>query len=521
MLFTDPVYLFLVLPAACLLFYAVTPRLGATSGMCVLLSVSLLFYSSWGIRYLVVLIISFSVNYAAACGMLLLPDAVPHRRLILWLGQIYNFGSLIWFKYPLRQFILAGTMQHYSMVQIAIPIGISFYTFQQAMFLVDAYHREGGTVAYLGDMQSIAGKIRGYLRHAFFVCFFPHLVIGPIVYLREFQPQIATSLFGHFRRINVEVGIAFVIMGLFKKMVLADHLAAIADGVFDSRLGHLTAGPPMAGAWLGILAYYLQLYFDFSGYSDLALGSARMLGIRFPINFFSPLKAIGIVDHYRRWHITLTRVIAQFVYLPLSLRASRWAAAWRLSGCSSKLIIWWIPLIINLELIALWHGARTTFLVFGLAHGLWYAAEISIRSTAAFKRLARSTSHWTRGIIGRGIFLFLMPLTLALFHAETLADFAKLLPTLFGMGFRGAVPDMKSVLLVLCAGFIVAFLPNSVQLLQRYRPGIVTYSSKEYGFASLPLRWRPDWKWTVLMAALLLSSIYFMARQPPFLYLDF
>jgi alginate O-acetyltransferase complex protein AlgI len=522
MLFTDPVYLFLFLPVACLLFYAATPRLGSSAGIFILLVLSLLFYSSWGMRYLAILTCSFSINYAAACAMLLLSDTTSSRRGILWLGQIYNFGALIWFKYRLQQFVFTGTAPQDSLLHIAIPIGISFYTFQQAMFLLDVYHRDESTVAYLGDLRSAAGKLRGYLRHAFFVCFFPHLVIGPIVYLSEFQPQISGQRFGRLRRINLEVGVALVIMGLFKKLVLADHLAGIVDGVFGSEARPLAADSlPTATAWLGILAYYLQLYFDFSGYSDLALGSARMLGIRFPINFFSPLKANGIIDHYRRWHITLTRVVARFVYLPLSLQAARWAANRHWSGPAVKLITLWIPLVVNLEIIALWHGARVTFLVFGFAHGIWYATETSIRSSQAFKRWTRTTPELIRGILGRAIFLSLMPLTLALFRSVTVADFAKLTQTLIGKNFRGGNPGIMNISLIFLAGLIAAILPNSMQLLRSFRPGIVTYASKEYRIPGLMLRWRPDWIWGLAMAAMLFASVYFMSRQPPFLYLDF
>jgi alginate O-acetyltransferase complex protein AlgI len=521
MLLTDPVFLFLLLPLACGLFYFLTPRFGSSVGCALLLALSLLFYWTWGTFYLAVLTLSFTVNFAAACFILARPaEQTSVRRAALWLGQLYNFGTLIWFKYRFLAILFSAAHQRYSLIDAAIPIGISFYTFQQAILLVDAYHGDPSVVAYMGDMRTLWGKSRGYLRHAFFVSFFPHLVIGPIVYLSEFQPQVQSPEFGRAKRVNLEVGAALIILGLFKKMVIADHLAPIADGLFgtDPRVpldGHI----PMAVAWLGTAAYYAQLYFDFSGYSDLALGSARMLGIRFPINFYSPLKAVGIIDHYRRWHITLTRVIARFIYTPMSLMGARFAAGLGWRAIPTKFAAIWLPLLINFEVIALWHGARLTFVAFGLVHGVWYVAETATRSSRAFKAWSRNTSDTTRGVLGRALFLFLMPLTLALFRSATFSDFVFVLKSLFS--FDGGVPSLKVAAEVLAAGAIAGLLPNSMQLLARYRPGIATYASKEYTPARLRLRWRPDWTWTILLAGMLIACLYYMARQPPFLYLDF
>lgn len=521
MLFTDPVFLFLLLPLACALFYWATPRFGSSAGCALLLGISLLFYSTWGTRYLVLLILSLTANFIAACAILSLPDAkAGFRRAALYLGQLYNFATLIWFKY--RFFLLSfGETEHkYTLIDAAIPIGISFYTFQQAIFLSDAHRREGSVAAYLGDMRTICGKLRGYLRHAFFVAFFPHLVMGPIVYLKEFQPQIESTDFGRAKRVNLEAGAALIIIGLFKKMVIADHLRPLADDVFAAgSLAPFHVPLPAAAAWLGIFAYYAQLYFDFSGYSDLALGTARMLGIRFPVNFYSPLKAVGIIDFYRRWHITLTRVIARFVYMPLSLRGTRLTAGMRRRRSAAKIASLWIPLLINFEVIALWHGARLTFVVFGLFHGTWYLAETEVRAGGPFKAWRSRTSDGTRGMLGRAIFLLLMPLTFALFRCATLPDFLNLLRDAFS--FHGGTPVLKNAAEVLAALAIIGLFPNSMQLLARYRPGIATYANKDYTPGWLQLRWRPDWMWTVLMTGALMASLYYMARQPPFLYLGF
>jgi alginate O-acetyltransferase complex protein AlgI len=521
MLFTDPVFLFLLLPVACCLFYFISPRFGSSAGCAILLILSLLFYWTWGTHYLAVLSLSFTANFIAACTILVTPiEQRSIRRTALWLGQFYNFGTLVWFKYRFLVLLFSGAQQHYSFIDVAIPIGISFYTFQQAILLVDAYHYDSSVVAYLGDMHTFRGKLRGYLRHAFFVSFFPHLLIGPIVYLSEFQPQVQSPEFGRANRVNLEVGAALIIMGLFKKMLIADHLAPMADGLFGTDLGApLAAHIPTAVAWSGTVAYYLQLYFDFSGYSDLALGSARMFGIRFPINFFSPLKAVGIVDHYRRWHITLTRAIARFIYTPMSLFGARLATGSGWPAAPSKILAIWLPLVINFEVIALWHGARLTFVVFGLIHGFWYVAETTARSGGPFRAWRKRTSDTTRALLGRILFLFLMPLTLALFRSATFYDFLHVLKCLFG--FEAGAPPLKEAIELLAACAIAGLMPNTMQLLAHYRAGIVTYASKEYTPRSLRMRWRPDRNWTIAMAGMLIACIYYMARQPPFLYLDF
>ena len=519
MLFTDPVFLLLLLPLACVLFYSVTPRFGASAGFGLLLVVSLLFYWAWGTFYLILLVLSFTANFISACALLRIADERRNaRRAALTLGLLYNFGTLIWFKYRFF-FISLGGGASYSLVDVAIPIGISFYTFQQAIFLVDAYHRDEAVVAYLGDMGTVWGKLRGYVHHAFFVAFFPHLVIGPIVYLREFQPQIETANFGRVKRANLEVGIALIILGMFKKVVLADNLGPVADKLFAAIDVNLHV--PMAVAWVGTLAYYTQLYFDFSGYADMALGCARVLGIRFPMNFYSPLQAVGIVDFYRRWHITLTRVIARFMYTPLSVTGTRFAMAHRWPKWPSRAISLWLPLLLNFEVIALWHGARYTFVLFGLIHGIWYVVETEIRAGKTFKAWRKKTSDRLRGFLGRAIFFVLMSICFGLFRSTSLGGFRRLLGDMFTPSLslpHALAGDGGKVALGLA---IVWLLPNSMAFLERFRPGIATYDNKDYTPSGLRLRWRPDWLWSVVLVAMLLGALYSIARQPPFLYMGF
>jgi hypothetical protein len=184
-----------------------------------------------------------------------------------------------------------------------------------------------------------------------------------------------------------------------------------------------------------------------------------------------------------------------------------------------KIVSVWIPLLINFEVIALWHGARQTFIVFGLVHGVWYAAETATRSSRVFKAWCAKTSVTSRAILGRLLFLLLMPVTFALFRSATLPNFMILLRSL--IGFDAGVVQTKDALEVLAAVGIAGLLPNSMQLVARYRAGFSTYTNRNYTPLPLRLHWRPNWLWTIPMSGMLLTSLYYMSRQPPFLYLGF
>jgi alginate O-acetyltransferase complex protein AlgI len=331
------------------------------------------------------------------------PDDKPYRRYALWLGLAYDFAVLVWFKYRLA--FAPGAPLPFAALSPAIPVGISFYTFQQAVLLIDAYNRDASVVAFFGRLGSLREKARGFLNHAFFVSFFAHVLIGPIVYLEEFQPQIASRTFGRLRRRDLEVGLTLIAIGLFKKFIMADRLARIADPVFAAAAaGHGVHGNlTTAAALAGTAAFYMQLYFDFSGYTDMALGLARLFGIRFPMNFYSPLKAVGIMDYYRRWHMTLTRAIARFFYTPLALAGTRFAARRKIKGLPARMAGQWLPLLINFQAIALWHGARLTFVLFGLFHGVWYVCETEMSRLPAYRRWRERSSERTRLSVGRGL----------------------------------------------------------------------------------------------------------------------
>ena len=494
MIFSDPSFLFAVLPVTMLLFYGLTARLGTTWGLGVLFISSVIIYLRWGERNVAILLSSVAANFVALC--IIVPDnGQPGARVsALYLGLAYNLLTLIWFKYNfVRVWLTSDTAP--VLADIGIPIGISFYTFQQASVLVDAYNREPSVARFVGDLRTIASKLRGFVRYGFFVTFFPHMIIGPIAYMHEIEPQIAGARFGKFRAIDVSVGLMLIGFGLFKKLVLADNLAQFADPVF-AQAAQGGSIDPVSG-WLGILAYYTQLYFDFSGYSDMALGLARLFGVTFPINFFSPLKAVGIVDFYRRWHMTLTRVISRFLFSPLSLAGTRYAARHHWRKTPAKMIRLWLPLFLNFEVIGLWHGATWTFVLFGAVHGAWYVIETEVRTTRTWKSWKKYSSPKLRRAIGRVGFLVPMALTFAIFRSSSLEAFRHLLlaVTWPDASLPRITPTLEAAAWVGVGLAIIHLLPNSIELMRRYRPGILTYENEQYGF---DVRWRPDWRWAAI-----------------------
>src|SRR3954451_20065495 len=293
MLFSSYAFLFQFLPAVVLAF-AAARRWSPRCGILVLAFASLIFYGAWKPAYLLLLLASIGGNFWLGLRM----EDASRRRRIGTLGVVLHLALLAFFKYT--NFILdsvsalSGTPLPF--VDVVLPLGISFFTFQQ--------------IAYLVDVMRGAKVERDIISYTLFVSFFPHLIAGPLVHHAEMIPQFKR---GRTRRSSVLAarGLAIFAAGLFKKVVIADNLAQFVTPVFS----HLDAGGGVSTewAWLSTLAYTLQIYFDFSGYSDMAVGLALLFGIRLPVNFRSPYKATSIIEFWRRWHITLSRFLRDYL----------------------------------------------------------------------------------------------------------------------------------------------------------------------------------------------------------------
>jgi len=532
MLFNSYVFIFAFLPLV-LAGYAWARRRGDRRWVIAWLVIaSLFYYAWWKPEFLLLLLLSVSVN--AVFGKLLCNGRLSRRAsgVALAAGIVFNLGLLGYFKYAmfftqnLNDLFGAGL----TVPKIILPIGISFITFQKIAFLVDA-HR---------------GLVRNFSlqSYALFVTFFPQLIAGPIVHHAEMMPQFEKKPADNAFAADLAVGLSIFCVGLFKKVVVADSLAVYADAGY----GMLKAGQPMdfMSAWITVLAYCFQLYYDFSGYSDMAVGLGRMFGIRLPVNFHSPYKAASIVDFWRRWHMTLSRFLRDYLYIPLGgNRVGRVRQAANLA--------------IVMLLGGLWHGANWTFVVWGGVHG------VLLGINHAWNQLAVSRWRVFASLPVRLVFVALTFLAVTLawvpFRADTLADAGRMMAALFptgGSGLAGVkasvdhfmlaqtaifkdlgdfgfwfkarelwpnvlpqdfLAEQKPVGLLLCGAAMATFLlPNTSQIFGRFEPVLGLTEAQLAHRASLT---RLDWKVAFVVSGMFVFSVLQLSRVSPFLYFQF
>lgn len=503
----SPMFLFLFLPIFLTVFHFGGRKWGETGALVLILIGSFVFAQTQGGWFLALFSASLLFNLLVIKKLIGI-DRKDGAKL-LFFAVCINLFSLAIFKYSGLLSRVPQLGMEFRKLETLIPITISFLTFQRLTALVDAP----------ANRQDLLGW-RGALRFGAFASFFPNLLIGPIAYLQEILPQYRRSDFGRIRAINLAVGLTLIAIGLFKKVFVADQIgAAFVNPVWSS----ISDNNPVTtiDAMLALVGYFVQLYFDFSGYSDVAIGIGRLFGIILPTNFFSPFRAVGIIDFYRRWHIALTRVISRFLFTPLSIMGTRFTArrGWR--GLSRQAVSLWAPLVVNFLVIGIWHDAKPTFVLFGLIHGVWYAAESEARGSKWWKSFRKRRSDRFRAIAGRALTLPLLMLTFSLFRAPNLGYFREMLGAFVpGRGGEIAVTVTSLPMLALLAGayFVVIFLPNSHELLGRYRPGILTYRVPSYTLPMCALRWRPTLGWGVFMIVLLGIGFYALPQAAPFSY---
>lgn len=520
MALTDPGLLFVFVPLFLILFAFANMIAGARASQLILVLASVMLAATHGLPFLAIMLASAIINYGVT-QMILSTDKAKHGRL-LFAGIGFNILLLILFKYGIWLQWLGGIGDLAMQLAVLLPTTLSFLSFQRSVGLLDASVDKdeiGHGLRARHPRDSTASPIRdGFLRYFSFAALFPNLVMGPIIYLSEILPQFRHPDFGKIKRINLLIGVTLVAIGLFKKLVIADPLGvALVDPIF----ARLAAGEDVSflHGMLAITSWYAQLYFDFSGYSDIAIGLARMFGIRLPMNFNSPLRATGIIDFYKRWHITLTRVISRFLFTPLSLRGTRYAFRHKIGKWPTKAISLWLPLLVNFIIIGLWHGPKNTYLLFGLIHGFWYIAETEVRATKRWKAFRKTKSDRFRLLAGIMITAGPLMLTFALFRAGSVAEFGALLNSLtsFGPSNADPVPPVHYARLGL-ALTLIAFAPNAYELLVKYRPAIRSYVVPSSTLRLMALRWRPNLVWAVFVALIALAAMDKLARPAPFIY---
>ncbi|MEM5571002.1 MBOAT family protein [Aliarcobacter butzleri] len=340
MLFNSYEFIFIFLPVMFVVYFYLNSKRLILGAKIWLVVGSLFFYSYWNVIYLPLILLSIFVNYGVGLSLVNHEKIRISSKTILSFGILFNLGLLGYFKYTdffLDNFNgIFGT--NIPLPHIILPLGISFFTFTQIAFLVDAYKQEA--------------KEYSLINYMLFVTYFPHLLAGPILHHKEMMPQFASKYNWVKNYRNIALGLFIFSIGLFKKVVIADTFAVWANAGFDTA-----TTLNLIEAWATSLSYTFQLYFDFSGYTDMAIGISLMFNIKLPINFNSPYKALSIQDFWRRWHMTLSRFLRDYLYIPLG-------------GNRKGNIRTYVNLVTTFLLGGLWHGAGWTFIIWGLLHGI-------------------------------------------------------------------------------------------------------------------------------------------------------
>ncbi len=518
MLFNSHAFIFLFLPVALLVFFQLG-RVSAKLAAGWLAAASLFFYGWWSPAYVALLLASVLFNYGMGLVIVRAVEAGDARRgkRILALAVTADLLLLAYYKYA--NFFLdnvniaLGTSA--SLGTIILPLGISFFTFTQIAFLVDAWQ----------------GKAREYsfVHYGLFVTWFPHLIAGPILHHREMMPQFGQPATYRPDYDNIAAGLTIFVIGLFKKVVIADGVAAYVAPVFDA---------PQAGqvltfleAWCGALAYTFQLYFDFSGYSDMAVGLSLMFGIRLPVNFHSPYKAANIIEFWRRWHMTLSRFLRDYLYYPLG--GNRKGPARR-----------YVNLMATMLLGGLWHGAGWTFVAWGALHGACLVANHAWRALRA--RLGHDLSRSTPYGRAAGCALTFVAVVAGwvVFRADSLDSAGAILRAMAGLnGFVlpdvwlarwggpgewlaqqgvafGATPALARTGVVHWIWILLAVVwlaPNTQQIMAAARPALGVPADS----AAACWQWRPAAAGAVAVAAMAVAVIVNLNRHSEFLYFQF
>lgn len=441
MLFNSYEFLFLFLPFVLLGYYVLVPKRAQLGFLTVM---SYLFYGWWDYRFCSLMLISTAIDYMAGAKI----DAAltpRSRKRWLLLSVISNLSLLGFFKYF---DLTAQTINQVGMafgwtadpllplLHVVLPVGISFYTFQSMSYSIDIY---------LGA----AKPARGIWAFACYVALFPQLIAGPIVRYRDLAEQLVHRTHTWAK---ASLGISFFIAGLAKKVILADGVAFLVGAAFDP------SAPGLISAWIGTLAYTMQIYFDFSGYSDMAVGLGLMMGFRFPQNFDSPYKALSITDFWRRWHITLSSWLRDYLYIPLGGN--------RLGSLRT-----YVNLFVTMLLGGLWHGASWTFVIWGGYHGLLLALERALGK--------RGWLAWAPIPVQRlGTFLLVI-IGWVLFRSSSLAQAGAICRGMLGLnGVESSVRMMLGAQplaygLLALALLIAFFSPNSWEIRWQTRPVVL------------------------------------------------
>ncbi len=432
-------YIFLFLPLTVCLFW-LAQRKSLTVALWLLSFASLVFYAQWNPRDLVIIGVSISFNYHAAKYIL---RHTSREKLFLAFSIAGNLCVLGYFKYLgfFAQLLGIGSaIDGFQLSEIVLPLGISFFTFTQIAYLVDC------------SQSKISAQEHRPRDYILFVLFFPHLIAGPILHHASVIPQFHGA-FKVNRAGKIQAGVIMFAIGLFKKVMIADYFGTIATPVFNAAAaGHaLSAG----NAWIGAFSYTLQIYFDFSGYSDMAVGSALLVGMHIPFNFFSPYKSTNVIEFWRRWHISLSAYLRDYLYIPLG-------------GNRHGPVRRYVNIFITMLLGGIWHGAGMNFVIWGALHGFYITINHAWRDFVKPK----SKIHFgpnVASIAGYLLTMFAVVIAWVFFRASSFSAATTMLNSMLGLLHSewSATNDVvaSSTIYALAMGFLFTLVfPNSRQI---------------------------------------------------------
>lgn len=519
MLFNSYEFIFLFLPVVVAGYWLLGARMGKEAGIAWLVGMSLVYYGWWNVNYLTLIALSVFFNYFIGQRIIALKTRGSSRFIALISGVVLNLSLLGYFKYSNFFVLTVESMAKidFNWQEVVLPIAISFFTFQQIAYLVDAYRREAQEYKFLN--------------YCLFVTFFPQLIAGPIVHHKEMMPQFERLKFWRSPSArHLAIGLSIFSIGLFKKIVVADGISIYVQPVFAAAATDVPLS--LFEAWSGALAFTFQLYFDFSGYSDMAIGLARMFGIRLPLNFNSPYKANNMIDFWRRWHMTLSRFLRDYLYFPLG--GNRRGPMWR-----------YINILVTMVLGGLWHGAGWTFVAWGAMHGTFLIVNHAWRALVG---VSAEPSSWLSRGASRLLTFTAVVFAWAMFRADDLIAAQNMFEAMVGINgvalrthYFGLLGPLGPVLADIGVRFeedlmmvgnragiamvamlvVVWFMPNTQQIMGRYRPALETYFNEINRSRLRLFAWRPTVVWGVIVGGMAVVSVLFASRVNEFLYYQF
>jgi alginate O-acetyltransferase complex protein AlgI len=498
MLFNSYIFIFGFLPITLAIFFLLGVRKQNELAISWLFGASLFFYGWWNPAYLLLMLASMTGNFFMA-NLMSRCEQLSRRKALLVLVVGLNLSLLFYYKYA--NFFVDGILPltgfKATLATIILPLGISFFTFTQIAYQVDVYRR-------------IVHEYK-IVHYFLFVTYFPHLIAGPILHHKEMMPQFKNQSIFSPSALNFSVGISIFIIGLFKKVVIADSVAEFASPVFDAADSRRLIHP--GDAWGAALAYTLQLYFDFSGYSDMAIGISRMFGILLPLNFNSPYKAENIIDFWRRWHMTLSRFLRDYLYVGLG--GNRLGKFNRYRN-----------LFLTMLLGGIWHGAGWNFMIWGAIHGTYLMINHGWRALMSTYHgfvMPRAASRFLSILL---TFIAVM-FAWIFFRCETLHGALHFLQSMFyvidsssqEIIFPDRIVEGTSWRLMIFLLFVIWFLPNTQQIMHHHKPAIDYDASISPG--TQRLLWQPTVKWALAIALLAGIALCSLSKVSEFLYFQF